>query len=95
MSCDVGHRHGLDPALLWLWHRLATVALIQPRAWEPPCASDVALGKKKKKTQKNYELYYRFFSIIRTETTAEFTDQLRAGNMLVDQLTDMIMLADG
>jgi len=23
MSCGVGHRHGLDLALLWLWHRLA------------------------------------------------------------------------
>ena len=28
VSCDVGHRHGLDPRLLWLWYRLAAVALI-------------------------------------------------------------------
>ena len=28
MSCGVGHRHGSDPALLWLWHRLAAVAHI-------------------------------------------------------------------
>ena len=26
----------LDPALLWLWCRLAAVALIRPLAWEPP-----------------------------------------------------------
>ena len=28
LSCGVGHRCGLDPALLWLWFRLATAALI-------------------------------------------------------------------
>ena len=27
MSCSVGHRHSSDLALLWLWHRLAAVAL--------------------------------------------------------------------
>ena len=47
VSCGVGHRRGLDPALLWLWHRLAAAAPIQPLAWEPPNATDVALKKKK------------------------------------------------
>ena len=28
MSCGVGRRQGLDLALLWLWCRLATPALI-------------------------------------------------------------------
>ena len=46
MSCDVGYRHGSDPVLLWLWHRLAAMALIQPLAWEPPYAVDVALKNK-------------------------------------------------
>ena len=41
MSCGVGRRCGLDPILLWLWHRLGATALIQPLAWEPPCASGV------------------------------------------------------
>ena len=36
VSCDVGHRWGLDPTLLWLWSRLAAVAPIQSLAWEPP-----------------------------------------------------------
>ena len=49
MSCGVGHRHGLDPTLLWLWHRLAAVALIRPLAWELPCAVGAVLKKKKKK----------------------------------------------
>ena len=48
MSCGVGRRCGLDPALLWLWPRLAGVALIGPLAWGPPYAAGVALKKKKK-----------------------------------------------
>ena len=51
MSCGVGHRHGLDPALLWLWHRPAAAALIRPLAWEPPYATGVALGKKMARRQ--------------------------------------------
>ena len=39
MSCGVGHRRGLDLALLWLWCRPAAAALIQPLAWELPCAT--------------------------------------------------------
>ena len=36
MSCGVGRRCGSVPALLWLWHRPAATAPIQPLAWEPP-----------------------------------------------------------
>jgi len=49
MSCGVGHRCNSDLALLWLWHRPAATALIQPLAWEPPYAVGAAL----KKTNKN------------------------------------------
>ena len=35
--------------LLWLWCRLANVALIRPLAWEPPYAKGTALKKAKKK----------------------------------------------
>ena len=48
MSCGVGHRRGLDPALLWLWHRLAATAPIRPLAWEPPYAMGVAQEKAKR-----------------------------------------------
>ena len=48
MSCGVGCRHGLGLALLWLWHRLAAIAPIQPPAWELPNAESVALKKKKR-----------------------------------------------
>ena len=47
MSCGVGFRHGSDPVLLWLWHRPASVAPIQPLVWEPPYATSTALLKKK------------------------------------------------
>ena len=40
---------GKDLALLWLWCRMATTALIRPLAWELPYASGMALKSKKKK----------------------------------------------
>ena len=58
MSCGVGQRQGSDLALLWLWCRLAAVALMRPLAWESPYAMGAALKsknkneKKKKKEQK-------------------------------------------
>ena len=52
MSCGVGHRCGLDRALLWLWYRLAAIALIQPLAWEPLYTTDVALKRQKTYTHK-------------------------------------------
>ena len=51
MSGGVGHRCGLDLALLWLWHRLVATALILPLAWDPPYTTGVALKKKKRQTQ--------------------------------------------
>ena len=48
-SYGVGHRHGSDLMLLWLWGRPAAAALIGPLAWEPPYATGVALKWKKKK----------------------------------------------
>ena len=50
VSCGVGHRHSLDPLLLWLWCRPTAAALIQLLAWEPPCAVGAALKNKKVNT---------------------------------------------
>ena len=50
VSCGVGHRCGLDPTLLWLWCRPASVTLIRPLAWELPYAVCSALKQKKKKS---------------------------------------------
>ena len=49
MSCGVGHRCCSDPALLWLWHRPAGVALIQPLAWESLYATGATPKRKKKR----------------------------------------------
>ena len=58
---DTGSIPGLsqcvkDPALLWLWCRLAAVAPIGPLAWEPPYATGAAL-KRHTHTQKKCSLY--------------------------------------
>ena len=55
MSCGIGQRQGSDPALLWLWSRLAATVQIRPLAWEPPNAVGAALEKDKKKTEKKKE----------------------------------------
>jgi len=49
MSCGVGRRPSWDLVLLWLWHRPAAVAQIQPLAWEPPYAMGAALKRQKNK----------------------------------------------
>ena len=56
MSCGVGHRCGLDPALLLPWNRPAATALIRPLGWESPCAAGVALEKDKQTNKKQNEL---------------------------------------
>ena len=43
INCGVGHRHGLDPAWLWLWCRPGATAPIRPLAWEPPYAEGAVL----------------------------------------------------
>ena len=48
-AVGVGRRHGSDPALLWLWHRLVATSLIRPLAWEPPYAAGAAKRQRKKK----------------------------------------------
>ena len=55
MSCGVGHRHGSDPELLWLWRRPAATAPIGPLSWEPPHAAGAALEKAKRKKKKENE----------------------------------------
>ena len=49
MSCGVGHRCNLDPALLSLWHRPAAAALIQPLAPQIPYATGASLKNKQQK----------------------------------------------
>ena len=51
MSSGVGHRSGLDLALLWLWRRREATAPIRLLAWEPPGAEGVAFKKKRRKNK--------------------------------------------
>ena len=55
LSCGVGCRCGLDPALLWLWRSLVATAPIRPLAWEPPYAVTAAqeMAKRQKNKQTN------------------------------------------
>ena len=50
-SWHIGRGRGSDLALLWLWCRLATTALIRPLAWEPSYAAGVALKRQKTKVK--------------------------------------------
>ena len=61
MSCGVGCRHGSDPMLLWLWHRMVATALIRPLAWEPPYAMGVAQEKAKRQKKKKKESYTKIY----------------------------------
>ena len=63
VSCDVGHRGGSDPTLLWLWCRPAVAATIQPLAWELPCATSAALKSKKKEEEEEEETHAYAYDI--------------------------------
>ena len=66
MGFGVGRRCSLDPALLWLWHRLAAVAPIQPLAWEPPYATGTALKTKKSRHTHTHTHTHKKTWVIRT-----------------------------
>ena len=70
MSCGVGRRCSLDPALLWLWCRPAPTAPIQPLAWEPPYAMGTALKRQKDKKK---SVYYMLSSILCSLLVAQIT----------------------
>ena len=52
VSCGVGHRHGSDPVLLWLWVRLVAIVPIGALAWEPPYTVGVVLKRQKDQKKK-------------------------------------------
>ena len=75
MSCSVGHRHGSDPALLWLWRCPVATAPIQPLAWEPPYAAGAAqeMAKRQKKKKKDMTRNFRHGSLL-TNLTSVYKD---------------------
>ena len=81
MNCGVVCRHGSDPVLLWLWCRLAAVALIQPLAWELPYATGVTLKSKNKQTQtlktgQSYDSTFPLLSIYPEKTNNLITKDI-------------------
>ena len=56
MSWSVGHRRSSEPMFLWLWRRLAAVALIWRLAWEPLGAALKSKKKKKKEKESQFEI---------------------------------------
>ena len=61
MSCGVGRRHGLGPALLWFWRRPAATARIGPLAWEPPYAAGAAPEEAKRQKNIYFGLIVYYF----------------------------------
>ena len=66
MSCGIGGRHSSDSALLWLWHKPGSAALIPPLARGLPYDVGEALKSKKKKKKKKKKkdfpvIYWVFF----------------------------------
>ena len=83
MSCGVGRRCGWDPALLWLWHRLAATAPIRPLAWEPPYAAGAALKRqktKRNKKQKNFQIKCIILKSHRPLCNYSFVDEQNLGH---------------
>ena len=65
MSCGVGHRHGSDPALLWLWRRPEATDPIRPLAWEPSYVTGAALEMAKRQKKNNNNIFKEFPSWLR------------------------------
>ena len=64
VSCGVGCRRSSEPELLWLWCKLAAVALIRPLAWESPYAAGAALKSNKKKKSTIIKNTYTSFLLL-------------------------------
>ena len=58
VKCGVGCRRGLDPVLLWVWHRPVALALIGLLAWEGSYAMGVALKRQKCKKVKKIIVFH-------------------------------------
>ena len=69
MSCGVGHRRSSDPALLWLWRKLAATALIRPLAWETPYAVGEAqeMAKRQKDKKKKKFIQHVINTLVHTD----------------------------
>ena len=91
MSCGVGCRLGSDPALLWLWCRLAAVAPIRPLAWELPCTAGAAL-KKATPAPKNICVWLYVFMARRRDRKRQNKNKSIRIFLTYDQLENLLLL---
>ena len=73
MGCGVGHRCGLDLALLWLWCRPAATAPIRPLAWETPYATGCGPKKRKRKREEKENILRQENGIFQAAITVILT----------------------
>ena len=86
MSCGVGRRRGLAPALLGLWRRPVSTAPIRPLAREPPYAMGAA-QEKAKKDKKNIIKYSKIVvSTLNHTTLSKIPYHLCLGLILPEHL---------
>ena len=88
VSRGVGRRHSSDPALLWLWCRLAATVPIRPLAWEPPYAADAAI--KRQTNKKPVFLGVDVFAPKQRETTKPGTYILLCGRECQMQICPLL-----
>ena len=67
MSCGIGRRHGSDPTLLWLWHRLGGYSSDSTPSLGTSvcCQSGPRNGKKDKKKKKEICKLIKVIKVIR------------------------------
>ena len=90
MNCGVGHRHGSDVALLWLWHRPVATVPTGPLAWETPYAMGEVLKEKRppkklKTIMRSQEKLQNSFA----ETKAELKALNSRMNSAEEQISDL------
>ena len=69
VSCGVGRRQGLDPALLWLWHRLAATADSTPSLGTSICRESSPRNGKKRTEKTNKKKFKGIYVLNYTEAT--------------------------
>ena len=74
-----------DPVLLWLWCKLAAIALIQPLAWEFPYAASAALKKKRKKKGKKSGVFTQSKDLMLMLLCDDYASWLLAGDSCAQQ----------
>ena len=91
-SYGVGLRWSLDPALLWLWCRPASVVHIWLLAWELPYATCAALNKNKKQKQTNKQKAMLIVSLSTENSSLAAGNQVWMAHKVLHDLASLCSL---